>query len=709
MKLWLDFGDGGGPVDYTAALVAAVPTKHSNDDLSIESFAIERRRGAYARCVGTLNAGALGLENPDADCRVQVTSDAGAVLFAGCMSGTPQRVGPRVGAGSAPVRFVAVEEAFLKNAVVDTSLQPAGMSTHAVRFEDGPIHLRESGVVDRADDVTVTGAEEAVTYVTELFQGDGTTANFVLTDKPFALGGSQTLLADSFAGARFRSEVWRFADTGQHIGLGSGGLRLAGGNGFDGQTYMAAQTAVELGGTLCAEMTGVLLQAGSDGVLLGMYGNAVARANCFAGVRVDATGGSQKLVALVNGAAAGAAFSWSVGHSYTLRVRLHCAEMQRVRNRYQVLVNGVVQSFGGGVVEAPMQIVVEVIDEGLASSTPATVLYSGAVSRSPAQAVFAPVNSVSLVGSVQRCSLKRQGSLWVTSTLPDGTVVARRPGTVDTGEDYALHGSTVAFFPGRVPAAGESVVVRYRRSQRAEARLQDAEAVSDAQQQGLPGVRQNVCHVTGPEPASSADCAAAAQALLAWYGSPSLGVSGGCVLSDAAGQVNVQPGDVMALPLSAAAVNVPVERVTITSEHALPEVLRHTVAFAQTAANSLSFAVSESVPADAELSADIYVASTTESLPQLSVTLISGGSLQVDAGVDAPVGGGFEVRRHDGGWGPDVTGAPPDAELVLRSPVRSFSVPRVAFAERFYVRMYDGSETPVYSGQSSVVITHLPV
>ena len=58
--------------------------------------------------------------------------------------------------------------------------------------------------------------------------------------------------------------------------------------------------------------------------------------------------------------------------------------------------------------------------------------------------------------------------------------------------------------------------------------------------------------------------------------------------------------------------------------------------------------------------------------------------------------------------GPDQPGAAPDSELVLRSPVRSFTVPRAAFAERFYVRMFDGSQTPVYSAQSSLLSTHLP-
>jgi hypothetical protein len=82
----------------------------------------------------------------------------------------------------------------------------------------------------------------------------------------------------------------------------------------------------------------------------------------------------------------------------------------------------------------------------------------------------------------------------------------------------------------------------------------------------------------------------------------------------------------------------------------------------------------------------------------------TGTALQVDAGTAPPVGGGFEVRRRDGDFGPGV-----DQDLVLRSPVRSFSIPREGQIEHYYVRMYDGSTPPLYSRFSSGVFTDLPV
>ena len=91
------------------------------------------------------------------------------------------------------------------------------------------------------------------------------------------------------------------------------------------------------------------------------------------------------------------------------------------------------------------------------------------------------------------------------------------------------------------------------------------------------------------------------------------------------------------------------------------------------------------------------------SLQGLQVTIATNTALQLDCGVDPPPGCGFEVRRSDANFGAANT-----TDLVLQSPVRSFSVPRAAFAERFYVRMYDGWTPLGYSPVSSVVLTSLP-
>ncbi len=84
---------------------------------------------------------------------------------------------------------------------------------------------------------------------------------------------------------------------------------------------------------------------------------------------------------------------------------------------------------------------------------------------------------------------------------------------------------------------------------------------------------------------------------------------------------------------------------------------------------------------------------------------MNGSEIQIDAGCDPPQGGGFEVRRADWNFGANVD--VPD--LVLRSPVRDFSIPRAAQVERYYVRMYDASTPPLYSRFSSAVFVDVPL
>ena len=121
---------------------------------------------------------------------------------------------------------------------------------------------------------------------------------------------------------------------------------------------------------------------------------------------------------------------------------IHCgfdftvSEMQRVQQAYYAMVDGVVESFGGGVVSAPMAVVFELQDLGAASNTPATVLYDGAVASTPASCIFVAVNSVQLIGSMEYCPRSTQtGSAWVVSTLPSGVKMTRLIGVAGEGVD----------------------------------------------------------------------------------------------------------------------------------------------------------------------------------------------------------------------------------------------------------------------------------
>ena len=149
-----------------------------------------------------------------------------------------------------------------------------------------------------------------------------------------------------------------------------------------------------------------------------------------------------------------------------------------------------------------------------------------------------------------------------------------------------------------------------------------------------------------------------------------------------------------------------VRTVTIEDGHARPEVLGYRMGFANEWAEGLGLSLTDGVSNDTLLpqSGAPAPAAVLANMPALAVVSATGTALQVDAGVDPPTGGGFEVRRRDWAFGPGT-----DSDLVLRSPVRSFSIPREGQVERYFVRMYDGSNPPVYSRFSSAVFTNLPV
>jgi len=78
--------------------------------------------------------------------------------------------------------------------------------------------------------------------------------------------------------------------------------------------------------------------------------------------------------------------------------------------------------------------------------------------------------------------------------------------------------------------------------------------------------------------------------------------------------------------------------------------------------------------------------------------------ITVDAGTVPPAGGGFEVRRSDGGWG-----AAGDGNLVGRYTTQSFVLPRLSRIQEYVVRQYDNSTPAKYSRQSAVVHVDYPL
>lgn len=607
-------------------------------------------------------------------------------------------------------------------------IEPVGNVTHTFSDADGTLSVAElqtTAVRMLANDVTLSGAEEPAAYIEENFLGDGTTTVFDLSEAGYR-DTNRILVLDNFNEAAFNPAQWMVSDPGSHLSLTAAGLTMNGGNGLDGQTTVEALDAVEMGGSVVVQLSGVLLGAASDGMLAGMYQGLMVLADCFAGFRVrqsvSGTGGVTVIVPVVNGVEVGTVFTPIAGHAYTLRLRLHCVEMQRVMQRYYCMVDGVVQGFGNaGGVAAPMDVVFELVDEGTASNTPATVLYdsaaaSGSLSSTPATCAFAVVNSTQLFGSVASVSVLRPGSMWVVSTLPTGVVQTRLIGVAGQGVDCTVnYGSAsgsrgkVTFLAGRVPVVGEHVTVRYRGERRSIARLADGGSVASEAVNGGPGTCRWLGRVTLPVARSSVDCESAAQAVLAFATSRTAAVAGSYAMVNPA--QDIWPGDVLAITSAGVTSSLLVRSVVVKDGGAVPEVRRYEVKFANDWATE--WAAGIGLKLSEEVAVNAYLPQTASSSPgqvlanlqQLTVTSLTGTALQVDAGMPPPAGGGFEVRLRDWWFGVGVDGA----DLVLRSPVRSFSIPRAAQLERYYVRMYDASTPPLYSRFSSAVFVNAPV
>jgi hypothetical protein len=379
--------------------------------------------------------------------------------------------------------------------------------------------------------------------------------------------------------------------------------------------------------------------------------------------------------------------------------------MQRVLQTYYARVDGAIQAFGGGLVSSPMALVFDLRDLGNASNTPATVLYDGASVSSPASCSFAVVNSVELTGSVGFCTITQTGSAWIVSTLPGGASETRLIGVAGEGVDCKMSATgQITFFAGRVPVAGEIVTVSYRLRTRSIARLEDAASIAAEAAGGMPGTARWLGKVLRPLARSSVDCESAAQAVLSFASSRAAAIAGSYASINPTS--DVWPGDLLTITANGQTLNVVVRQVAITDGNAFPELMTYRIAFANDWAESLGVTLSEAIAPDSFLppTAQSAPGQVLANLQQLTVVSATTTALQLDAGTAPPSGGGFEVRLRDWDFGPGV-----DQNLVLRSSVRGFSIPRSAQVERYYVRMYDASDPPLYSRLSSAVFTNLPV
>jgi hypothetical protein len=596
------------------------------------------------------------------------------------------------------------------NGTLAVSVLPSAV--HSLSEGDGTLRLDAltltSAKRSLANDITVCGEREPATYVTEYFLGDGITTQFYLSDRVFAPPATRsTLIRELFNEGEIDLRLWRKTGAPACLSLGPGGLLMQGGTGRDGETQLAWLDPVEMGGTLLLEATGVMLADGSSGVLAGFFTGDNMQSACTAGFQVSAaqSTGSVSIQPLVAGSAEGASYPVNPSNQYALRVRVHCPECQRARAIYRTVDDSGTMAIGGDEIAASafLQFEIQELVNGVAGM-PVT-LYEGRVANLPTTCMVVAASSTNLYGSMRGFNLANLGSGWVMTTPPDGNATTRRVGLATQSAECAVESSgRLMFYAGFTPSAGEQIAVSYRTVARAVGRAVNNESQRELAASGLPPVSTWTGTVTNPPTRSSQDCRNAAAALVRAGSSGKALWSGTYRIPNISLDADLWPGDALRIDAPSAGLNgdVIVRSVNLSYRASLPDLVDYEIRFANDWAEDLAIKTSSAVPSDAWLPATV----APEYLPNVSglTVAISGQSVTVDAGTTAPVGGGFEIRRRDNCFMPGT-----DSDLVIRSSQPTVTFSRSSAWDRFYIRIFDGSNPPKYSEFSAALIFNLPL
>jgi hypothetical protein len=398
----------------------------------------------------------------------------------------------------------------------------------------------------------------------------------------------------------------------------------------------------------------------------------------------------------VLGVEAGATTTLQAGHTYTLRLRLHCKDRQRVLQSYNAgSATGPVQ-LGGQALTAGADLVMEVQETTGGAQFPVVVLYDGSVTQAPPSCTAVVVDSVNFLGSVASFELTRPGEVWVSCTATASAAATQRLGaSAQTSQAKLTSTGGLNFYPGYVPASGTVIRVSYRVGGRSVARMM---VPASSPTSSL------ILTAEHPVTRTSADCENAALALLSTSTWSDGAWKGTYACWNPHHSADMWPGDLLQVEAPSADMSsmLLVRSVEIRATSCVPELLSYKVAFANEWAEALSLKMNEGAPLNAWLPPTASTASTALAPARdLAVSSVSTTQIQVQAGLTPPTGGGFEVRRSD--W---KFGAGDGADLVLRTPVPNFTIVREAPVERYYVRMYDGATPPNYSRYSSAIFVN---
>ncbi len=618
------------------------------------------------------------------------------------------------------------------------AFQGVGQNSFAIAETDphfDPAALSLAQTAKLLNDVTIVGELEPQTYVRDYFLGDGITLGFYLSQTPFGNiaanaadypyaeppaapklrsvadpdGTLFTVFADDYAEAQLAPTMWDVADPNNTLSLSGGALDLSG-----GPATIAFVEQMELAGGWLMQHGTFVFSAASTGTIGGVYNGAPADANCIAGFAITPNGANCNIQALINGVATGPVLTTTPGHRYSFTTELISSETQRVRQTYLSSVHAAGDGRGGDTIPAAVRVVLTVHDVDPANpgtlGAPATVMYDNVVASTPGFATYVLINGPSLFASVSYTSVQRIVNAEIRSMVPNGAFRTRLAGGLaDGGECYITSAGRLCFYAPYPPQPNEQIVVAYRGNGRAMARVQDAVSIAEHAQGGDKGQRSNVRRVKLPPAFSDVDCETAATTLLddsvqtAWSGEYK-------VVSDFLPVADVVPGDAVQVsaPSRGANFTAIVREVELQAVSLADDRLHYDIQFANDAEGPLAFEF-EAITLPAPV-ATIYTAGTPssslylDSLTAAQITNVIASQFTVDAGVAPPPGGGIEVRRSDGGWGPGDGG-----NLAGRFTTQTFTLPRLSRSQGYYLRQYDASSPAKYSRYSALLHVDYPL
>jgi hypothetical protein len=167
---------------------------------------------------------------------------------------------------------------------------------------------------------------------------------------------------------------------------------------------------------------------------------------------------------------------------------------------------------------------------------------------------------------------------------------------------------------------------------------------------------------------------------------------------------DIFPGDALAVNVPSRSANFQalVREVEIAFHDLAGEHAFYAIKFADTSARALSFEVEVakvSTPLAITRITNAQVGSTVlADVTSAQITAVASTTASIDTGIPAPIGGGFELRWSDAGWGQFN-----DENLAGRFTTQAFTLPRLLRVEDYFLRQFDASVPPKYSRHSSAL------